>query len=71
MKKMISLILAAALLLTLSACGAAPDAPAGQTHIVVDHNGNEVELPMEIERIAVCGILPLPSVLAFFFDSDE
>ena len=71
MKKMISLILAAALLLTLSACGAAPDAPAGQTHIVVDHNGNEVELPMEIERIAVCGILPLPSVLAIFFDSAE
>lgn len=71
MKKMISLILAAALLLTLSACGTTPAAPAGQTHIVVDHNGNEVELPMEIERIAVCSILPLPSVLAIFFDSAE
>ena len=71
MKKMISLILAAALLLTLSACGTTPAAPAGQTHIVVDHNGNEVELPMEIDRIAVCGILPLPSVLAIFFDSAE
>ena len=71
MKKMISLILAAALLLSLSACGAAPAASSAQTHIVVDHNGNEVELPVEINRIAVCGVLPLPSVIAIFFDSAE
>jgi iron complex transport system substrate-binding protein len=30
-----------------------------------------VELPTKIDRIAVCGILPLPSVIAIFFDSAE
>ena len=41
------------------------------THIIVDHAGYEVEVPYEIDRIAVGGILPLPSVLAVFFDSAE
>lgn len=77
MKKLVSLILAAVLVLSLTACGASSDAgqtaaaESGKTHIVVDHNGNEVELPYEINRIAVCDILPLPSVLAVFFDSAE
>ena len=70
MKKLISFILSAALLLTLSACGAAPAASV-QTHTVTDHLGNAVEVPVEINRIAVCDILPLPSVLAVFFDSAE
>ena len=65
MKKLISFILSAALLLTLSACGAAPAASV-QTHTVTDHLGNAVEVPVEINRIAVCDILPLPSVLAVF-----
>ena len=75
MKKMISLLLVLAMVLTMTACGSAPETstaePAPKTHIVVDHNGNEVELPYEINRIAVCGILPLPSVIAIFFDSAE
>ncbi len=41
------------------------------THVIVDHAGYEVEVPYEIDRIAVGGILPLPSVLAVFFDSAE
>ena len=41
------------------------------THVIVDHAGYEVEVPYEINRIAVGGILPLPSVLAVFFDSAE
>ena len=41
------------------------------THVIVDHAGYEVEVPYEIERIAVGGILPLPSVLAVFFDSAD
>lgn len=41
------------------------------THIIVDHLGYEVEVPYEVNRIAVGGILPLPSVLAVFFDSAE
>ena len=75
MKKMLSLLLVIAMLLTMTACGAAPEATAApeaaKTHIVVDHLGNEVELPYEINRIAVCDILPLPSVLTVFFDSAE
>ena len=73
MKKMLSILLAAALLLSLTGCGAdaKPADTAADTHIVVDHNGNEVTLPREINRIAVCDILPLPSVLTVFFDSAE
>ena len=41
------------------------------THVIVDHAGYEVEVPYEIDRIAVGGILPLPSVLAVFFDSAD
>ena len=41
------------------------------THVIVDHLGNEVEVPNEINRIVVCGLWPLPSVLCVFFDSAE
>ena len=41
------------------------------TITVTDHDGNTVELPAQIERIAVCGIYPLPSVLSVFFNSAE
>lgn len=41
------------------------------TITITDHNGNEVVVPKNIERIAVCDILPLPSVLCVFFDSAE
>lgn len=71
MKRMLSLILVLVMTVSLAGCSSTPAMPAVETHIVVDHNGNEVELPVEINRIAVCGILPLPSVLAIFFDSAE
>lgn len=41
------------------------------TITVTDHNGNVVTVPKNIERIAVGNILPMPSVLAVFFDSAE
>ena len=41
------------------------------THVIVDHLGYEVEIPYEIDRIAVGNILPIPSVLTVFFDSAE
>ena len=44
---------------------------AGGTHTVVDHNGNEVEVPDDARRIVVCDIYPLPSVLTVFFDSAD
>lgn len=43
----------------------------GDTITVIDHAGNEVIVPAEINRIVVGGILPLPSVLTVFFDSAE
>lgn len=43
----------------------------GEYHTIVDHAGNEVEVPYDIERIAVADIYPLPSVLSVFFDSAE
>ncbi|MBQ6720093.1 MAG: ABC transporter substrate-binding protein [Oscillospiraceae bacterium] len=67
MKKFFSLLLVFALL--LSGCSAA--APAAETRTITDQDGFEVVLPKEINRIVVCDILPLPSVLAVFFDSAE
>ncbi len=78
----ILLVLAMTAALMLGGCGAgssktgdsalSEDTAAGsQTVTVTDHNGNEVTLPKNIERIAVCNILPLPSVLSVFFDSAE
>ena len=66
MKKLIALLLA---LLLLAGC--APAAPVEHTRTVIDHDGVEVTLPEKVERIVVCDILPLPSVLAVFFDSAE
>ena len=71
MKRILSLVLAVAMLLTLAACGQPKHRNEIQTHTIVDHAGNEVEVPLEVNRIAVCSILPLPSVLAVFFDSAE
>ena len=56
---------------------AAPEQSAEQqpeqsdTITVTDHNDNVVTLPRQIDRIVVCDILPLPSVLSVFFDSAE
>ena len=71
MKKIFTALLTLALILSLVGCGASPAAPAAETITVTDQDGFEVILPKEINRIVVCDILPLPSVLAVFFDSAE
>ena len=76
MKKILSLILMMLMLVSLAACGSDTGADSNaegkaDTRIVVDHDGVEVELPLEVERIVVCDILPLPSVLSVFFDSAD
>ena len=85
MKRIISAVMALCLMLALCACSGAPaetaaptqpaetDATAGDadTVTITDHAGQSVTVPRDIERIAVCDILPLPSVLAVFFDSAE
>lgn len=71
MKKGICFLLSFVLLLSLTACGGTGTVPAGATRTIVDQDGFEVVLPEKIERIVVCDILPLPSVLAVFFDSAD
>ena len=68
MKKLLSILL---ILTLLTACGvsAPEEPPAART--VIDHAGNSVALPETVERVVVCDILPLPSVLAVFFDSAD
>ena len=65
MKRLISLILC---LLLLTGCGVSVEE---HTRTIVDHDGVEVRLPEKVERIVVCDILPLPSVLSVFFDSAD
>lgn len=71
----ISLLLAVVMLVTLiigsTQVGAEAQEGAAGIITVVDHADNTVEVPTEINRIVVCDILPLPSVLSVFFDSAE
>ena len=80
-RKIIALMMAVALALScLAGCGAkgepatedagGNDANAG-TITITDHADKQVEVPTEINRIAVCDIFPIPSVLAVFFDSAD
>ena len=71
MKRFLSLFLVLAMALTLVACGQPAQQSKKETHVIVDHAGYEVEVPLKVDRVAVCSILPLPSVLAVFFDSAE
>ena len=72
MKKIVAVFMAVLMLLSVSACDTGSDkTDNGETVTVTDHAGVEVTLPANIERIAVTNILPLPSVLAVFFDSAE
>ena len=71
MKRVLSLVLVVAMLLTMTACGQPEKLNEKETRVIVDHAGYEVEVPLKVNRVAVCSILPLPSVLAVFFDSAE
>lgn len=71
MKKIISLLLAIALTLTLVSCKTESNTESLETVTLTDQAGDTVTVPQNAERIAVCGIFPLPSVLSIFFDSAE
>lgn len=75
MKRIICMLLAVAMLFSLCACSKSETAPEdtaeAKTHTVVDDLGNEVSVPYEIDRIAICSLWPLPSVLSVFFDSAD
>lgn len=71
-KKLICLFLTIIMLLSIAGCSkgsANSNKVSSDTITITDHNGNKVKLPKHINRIVVCDILPLPSVLAVFFDS--
>ena len=76
MKKTLAILLASIMAFSAVGCGEKqaaeqPKEVNTETHIIVDHLGYEVEVPYEVNRIAVGNILPLPSVLTVFFDSAE
>ena len=87
MKKFLSIILAIAMCVSLFACAkpssnaTAPSESVAEskqeegngveTHLVVDHGGNEVQVPNKIERIVVTDIFPIPAVLSVFFNSAD
>ena len=72
MKKIISVLLALSMMITLTACQKAENnTNSTETFTVIDLAGDSVTVPKNAQRIAVCGIFPLPSVLAVFFDSAE
>ncbi len=70
--KIISVLLIFTFLFSLSACGGGGQTADNTDYItVIDHLDKEVQVPANAERIACCGIWPLPSVLAVFFNSAE
>ena len=71
MKKYFAIALAVLLMVSLAGCGTAGTVSQKNTRTIIDQDGFEVALPEKVERIVVCDILPLPSVLAVFFDSAE
>lgn len=73
-KKIICLVLAFGLLLSAVGCGAKTDNvdnKNSETITVTDHGGNTAAVKKDIQRIVICDIYPLPSVLSVFFDSAE
>ena len=75
LKKTVFGLLAGILLFSAAGCGSSEQTAdvekEPKPHVIVDHLGYEVEIPYEIDRIAVGNILPIPSVLTVFFDSAE
>ena len=71
--RLLSLTLTFLMLLSLAACSSAGGGSGDgkTTRTITDHSGRTVEIPKDIERIVVCDIYPLPSVLAIFFDSAD
>lgn len=78
MKRIIALLTALIMILSMAACSGGKETGDNEatesdkgTHVVVDHNGFEIEVPDKIDKVVVCDILPLTSVVTVFFDSGE
>ncbi len=72
-KRVLALLLCLVLILSAVGCSAKKDdgkkSSDSEVVTVVDNNGNTVTVKKDIQRIVVCDIYPIPSVLAVFFDS--
>lgn len=74
MKKVLCLLLTFMMVFAAVGCSSSTEKEkeaSGDTIVVTDHSGNEVTITADVQRIVVCDILPLPSVLTIFFDSAE
>ena len=77
MKKILSLFLTVLMCISLFACGNNTNTTSNETnvengtHVVIDHGGNQVNVPNKIERIVVTDIFPVPAVLSVFFNSAD
>ena len=75
--KLLVVVLALAMcMMSLAACGSGgsgdeESSASADTITIIDHADRQVEVPKDIQRIAVCDIYPLPSVLVVFFDSAD
>lgn len=50
---------------------AEPENTEEETRTIVDHAGNEITLPAQLDRVVISGILPLPSVFCQFRGTAE
>ncbi len=80
MKKIISNVVLVVLLFSIVGCSKSSDenppvksaeVEEVATRIIVDHAGNEVEIPAEINRVATMSIFPFTSTLAMYLGSGE
>ena len=74
-KLLVIMLVMAMTVMSFAACGGSGDSSeesaSADTITITDHAGNQVEVPKDIQRIAICDIYPLASVLAVFFDSAD
>ena len=68
-KKLIALLLALAMLFTLAACGAAREADAVPTRLFTDSTGRTIEVPVQIDKVALSG--PLAQIVLFALCPDK
>ncbi len=68
-KKFLALLLALAMLFTLAACGAAREENAVPTRLFTDSAGRTVEVPAQIDKVALSG--PLAQIVLFSLCPDK
>ena len=74
-QKLLALVLALVMTLSLAGCGSQPNTPAGdentaaETRVFTDSTGREVTVPTQIDKVAVSG--PLAQIVLFALCPDK